>query len=97
MKLELYQIDAFTDEVFGGNPACVVPLDAWLPDEILLKIAQENAVAETAFFMRQGNNFHLRWFTPEIEMDLCGHATLATAHCLKTRFATPTTASFLRP
>ncbi|MFN8357374.1 MAG: PhzF family phenazine biosynthesis protein [Spirosomataceae bacterium] len=89
MKLELYQIDAFTDEVFGGNPACVVPLDAWLPDEILLKIAQENAVAETAFFMRQGNNFHLRWFTPEIEMDLCGHATLATAHCLKTRLRYP--------
>ena len=87
MKLELYQIDAFTDKVFQGNPACVVPLDAWLPDETLLKIAQENAVAETAFFIRNGDKFHLRWFTPDIEMDLCGHATLATAHCLKTLLA----------
>jgi PhzF family phenazine biosynthesis protein len=84
MKLQLYQIDAFTDKIFQGNPACVVPLDRWLPDETLLKIAQENAVAETAFFLRDGSTFHLRWFTPEIEMDLCGHATLATAHCLKT-------------
>lgn len=84
MKLELYQIDAFTDKIFGGNPACVVPLKAWLPDDILLKITQENAVAETAFFIDKGDKIHLRWFTPEIEMDLCGHATLATAHCLKT-------------
>ena len=84
MKLELYQIDAFTDKLFGGNPACVVPLDNWLPDDLLLKIAKENAVAETAFFVYRGDKIHLRWFTPEIEMDLCGHATLATAHCLKT-------------
>jgi PhzF family phenazine biosynthesis protein len=84
MKLELYQIDAFTDTIFGGNPACVVPLPAWLPDELLSKIAKENAVAETAFFIDKGDKIHLRWFTPEIEMDLCGHATLATAHCLKT-------------
>ncbi len=84
MKLSLYQIDAFTDTIFGGNPACVVPLDHWLPDEILLKIAKENAVAETAFFVDRGEKIHLRWFTPEIEMDLCGHATLATAHCLTT-------------
>ncbi|MDG1038387.1 MAG: PhzF family phenazine biosynthesis protein [Polaribacter sp.] len=83
MKFELYQIDAFTDTIFGGNPACVVPLDNWLPDEILLKITRENAVAETAFFVDKGDKIHLRWFTPEIEMDLCGHATLATAHCLK--------------
>lgn len=82
MKLELYQIDAFTEEIFSGNPACVVPLKNWLPDETLLKIARENAVAETAFFIDNGNTVHLRWFTPEIEMDLCGHATLATAHCL---------------
>ena len=82
MKLPLYQIDAFSDKIFGGNPACVVPLENWLKDEVLLKIAQENAVAETAFFMKMGNNFHLRWFTPDIEMDLCGHATLATAHCI---------------
>lgn len=84
MKLELYQIDAFTTKIFGGNPACVVPLTYWLPDDVLLKIAQENAVAETAFFVDKGDKIHLRWFTPEIEMDLCGHATLATAHCLKT-------------
>jgi PhzF family phenazine biosynthesis protein len=83
MKLELYQIDAFTDKTFGGNPACVVPLTAWLPDEILLNIAKENSVAETAFFVLKDDQIHLRWFTPEIEMDLCGHATLATAHCLK--------------
>lgn len=84
MKLELYQIDAFTDTIFGGNPACVVPLEDWLPDDILFKIAQENAVAETAFFIDKGDKVLLRWFTPEIEMDLCGHATLAAAHCLKT-------------
>jgi len=82
MKLPLYQIDAFTDKIFGGNPACVVPLQDWLPDDVLLKIAKENAVAETAFFVDKGEKIHLRWFTPEIEMDLCGHATLATAHCL---------------
>ena len=84
MKHNLFQIDAFTDTIFGGNPACVVPLDNWLPDEILLKIAKENAVAETAFFVDKGEKIHLRWFTPEIEMDLCGHATLATAHSLAT-------------
>ena len=84
MPLDLYQIDAFTDKLFEGNPACVVPLDHWLEDDILLKIARENAVAETAFFIANGPAFHLRWFTPEIEMDLCGHATLATAHVLKT-------------
>lgn len=84
MKFNLYQIDAFTHTIFGGNPACVVPLEHWLPDEILLKIAQENAVAETAFFIHKDEKIHLRWFTPEFEMDLCGHATLATAHCLKT-------------
>ncbi|MFV8346480.1 PhzF family phenazine biosynthesis protein [Flavobacterium sp. ZB4P13] len=83
MKLNLYQIDAFTDKTFGGNPACVVPLEKWLTDDILLEIAKENAVAETAFFVDKGDKIHLRWFTPEIEMDLCGHATLATAHCLK--------------
>lgn len=83
MQLHLYQIDAFTDEIFRGNPACVVPLSEWLPDDLLLKIAAENAVAETAFFVDDGYRIHLRWFTPESEMDLCGHATLATAHALK--------------
>ncbi|MFT4612176.1 MAG: PhzF family phenazine biosynthesis protein [Glaciecola sp.] len=83
MKLDLYQIDTFTNTVFGGNPACIVPLDKWLSDVLLLKIARENAVAETAFYVDKGDKIHLRWFTPEIEMDLSGHATLATAHCLK--------------
>lgn len=84
MQLPLYQIDAFTDRLFGGNPACVMPLEKWLPDELLLQIARENAVAETAFFLPQDDGFALRWFTPEIEMDLCGHATLATAHAIRT-------------
>ena len=84
MEFKIYQIDAFTDTIFKGNPACVVPLDAWLPDDLLLKIAKENAVAETAFFIDRGEKIELRWFTPEIEMDLCGHATLATAHSLVT-------------
>jgi PhzF family phenazine biosynthesis protein len=84
MKLSFYHIDTFTDVLFKGNPACVVPLDYWLDDDLLLKIAKENAVPETAFFVDKGEKIHLRWFTPEIEMDLCGHATLATSHCLKT-------------
>ena len=82
MELAIFQVDAFTDQLFGGNPACVVPLTIWLRNDTLLKIARENAVAETAFFIPQGDHFHLRWFTPDIEMDLCGHATLATAHVL---------------
>lgn len=80
MTIEIFQIDAFTDKVFGGNSAAVCPLKAWLPDAHLQKIALENNLAETAFFVRESSNtYHLRWFTPEIEMDLCGHATLATA------------------
>ena len=83
MEIEIFQIDAFTSELFKGNPACVMPLDDWLPDELLLNIAKENNVSETAFFVKKNNGYHLRWFTPEIEMDLCGHATLATAHVIK--------------
>lgn len=83
MKLSVFQVDAFTDKLFGGNPACVVPLAEWLPNDTMIKIARENAVAETAFFIEKDNQLHLRWFTPEFEMDLCGHATLATAHVLK--------------
>ncbi len=82
MKLKIYQIDAFTDAIFSGNPACVVPLEEWLPDEVLLNITKENAVAETAFFIKGKDRYHLRWFTPEVEMDLCGHATLASAHVI---------------
>ena len=81
MELDLYRVDAFTNRVFGGNPACVMPLDEWLDDDLLLKLAQENAVAETAFLVcPQPGRYHLRWFTPDVEMDLCGHATLASAH-----------------
>lgn len=83
MKYTYYQIDSFTNEIFKGNPACVVPLEEWLPDEILKKITEEMALPETAFFIRKDNTYHLRWFTPDIEMDLCGHATLATAHVLQ--------------
>ena len=79
-EIDIYQIDAFTENLFGGNPAAVCPLDNWLEDEILQNIAIENNLAETAFFVQLTNNhFHLRWFTPESEIDLCGHATLASA------------------
>jgi PhzF family phenazine biosynthesis protein len=80
VRINIYQIDAFTDQLFGGNPAAVCPLVDWLDDEILQNIAIENNLAETAFFVQSSENrFHLRWFTPEFEMDLCGHATLASA------------------
>lgn len=83
MKLTKYHVDAFTDQLFGGNPACVIPLEDWLPDDLLMKITKENNLAETVFFTKTNNGFHIRWFTPEIEMDLCGHATLASAHVIK--------------
>jgi PhzF family phenazine biosynthesis protein len=79
VKIRLYQIDAFTDKVFGGNPAAVCPLDQWLPDGLMQQIAMENNLAETAFFTSGNGRFYIRWFTPEIEVDLCGHATLAAA------------------
>lgn len=79
MKLEIFQIDAFATQPFAGNPAAVVPLDAWLPDDVMQAIAMENNLAETAFFVREGDGYALRWFTPTVEMDLCGHATLASA------------------
>jgi PhzF family phenazine biosynthesis protein len=82
MQRSMYQIDAFTDVLFHGNPAAVVPLDAWLPDEVMQAIAEENNLAETAFYVRTGDGFHIRWFTTVCEVDLCGHATLATAHAL---------------
>ncbi len=82
MQLPIFQVDAFTDKVFGGNPAAVCPLEHWLPDDVMRKIAIENSVAETAFFIPLNDGFEIRWFTPEIEMDLCGHATLATAHVI---------------
>jgi predicted PhzF superfamily epimerase YddE/YHI9 len=81
MILNSYHVDAFTDELFKGNPACVIPLENWLKDDLMLKIAAENGVAETAFFIKNSctEGYSIRWFTPDIEMDLCGHATLATA------------------
>ena len=82
MKLNMYQVDAFTKNVFGGNPAAVIPLSEWLPDDTLQQIAEENNLSETAYFVDQGDHFHLRWFTPECEVRLCGHATLATTHVL---------------
>ena len=82
MKLQIFQLDAFANRRFGGNPAAVVVLPEWLPDEKLQAIAQENNLAETAFVVPGGTNFDLRWFTPEIEVDLCGHATLASAHVM---------------
>ncbi|KQS31222.1 PhzF family phenazine biosynthesis protein [Dyadobacter sp. Leaf189] len=82
MRLPIYQIDAFTDKLFGGNPAAVVPLEQWLPDETMLNIAAENNLAETAFYIPTENGFHIRWFTPSVEVDLCGHATLATAYVI---------------
>ncbi|HUR57536.1 MAG TPA: PhzF family phenazine biosynthesis protein [Opitutaceae bacterium] len=83
MRRPLYWIDAFTDRVGGGNPAAVVPVDAWPEDALLQTIAFENGLSETAFFLRTGEaRCHLRWFTPQVEMDLCGHATLASGHVL---------------
>lgn len=82
MKLKLYQIDAFAERLFSGNPAGVCPLDNWIPDELMQNIAMENNLAETAFFVKEGNKFHIRWFTPLVEVDLCGHATLACAHVI---------------
>jgi PhzF family phenazine biosynthesis protein len=84
MTIPIYQADAFTDQLFGGNPAAICPLTDWLPDEVMQKIAVENNLAETAFFVKSQNGYKLRWFTPEYEIDLCGHATLASAHILFT-------------
>lgn len=85
MRLPIYQIDAFASAVFKGNPAAVVPLTQWLPDATLQAIALENNLSETAFFVPEGDLWRLRWFTPAVEVDLCGHATLATAHLIFTK------------
>jgi PhzF family phenazine biosynthesis protein len=82
VKIPLYQLDAFTREPFGGNPAAVCPLEAWLPDETLQAIAAENNLAETAFFVPENGTYRLRWFTPVTEMPLCGHATLASGYVI---------------
>jgi PhzF family phenazine biosynthesis protein len=82
MKQKIFQIDAFTTKRFGGNPAAVCILESWLETNFMQKIAEENNLAETAFAVKNNDHYELRWFTPEIEVDLCGHATLATAFVL---------------
>src|SRR3954462_10115877 len=82
MQLSMYQVDAFASRLFSGNPAAVCPLQDWLPDETLQAIAAENNLSETAFFVGDEGRIHLRWFTPACEVDLCGHATLASAYVL---------------
>ena len=84
MTLPIYQVDAFATEVFRGNPAAIMPLSDWLPDSLLQDIAMENNLSETAFLVKAAEGFELRWFTPQVEVDLCGHATLAAAHVLFT-------------
>ena len=82
MKIPIYQIDAFSATVFGGNPAAVCPLENWMEDSILQKIAAENNLSETAFFVKEKERYQIRWFTPTIEIELCGHATLASAYVI---------------
>jgi PhzF family phenazine biosynthesis protein len=82
MHIPIYQVDAFSSHIFAGNPAAICPLSQWLPDQIMQAIALENNLSETAFFVRNGDDYDLRWFTPLVEVDLCGHATLASAWVL---------------
>jgi PhzF family phenazine biosynthesis protein len=87
MQLEIYQVDAFCKELFSGNPAAVCPLASWPADELMQQIAAENNLSETAFYVKEAahpedGHYHIRWFTPTVEVDLCGHATLATAHVI---------------
>lgn len=86
MNLQFFQVDAFTDILFKGNPAAVMKLDSFLPDELMQNIAAENNLAETAFVVPRGDAYHLRWFTPTLEADFCGHATIGTAHVLRTSY-----------
>ncbi|MGH7248317.1 MAG: PhzF family phenazine biosynthesis protein, partial [Pseudomonadota bacterium] len=85
MRIPVYQVDAFASRLFTGNPAAVCPLEQWLPDETLQSIAAENNLSETAFFVPDGDRYRLRWFTPKVEVDLCGHATLASAFVILNR------------
>ena len=84
MNHTLYQVDAFADAVFKGNPAAVIPLNSWLEPKLMQQVAMENNLSETVFFVKTDDGFHIRWFTPEYEIDLCGHATLASAYVIKT-------------
>ena len=89
MRIRLYQVDAFTNRVFGGNPAAVCIIDEWLEDVLMQQIAAENNLSETAFAVKLDNAYEIRWFTPNSEVDLCGHATLATAHVLFEHYQFP--------
>ena len=82
MKLKIFIANAFSDKMFGGNPAAVVPLNEWLSDRLMQQIAEQNNLAETAYIIPQGDDYAIRWFTPVVEVDLCGHATLASAHIM---------------
>ncbi|HKD65708.1 MAG TPA: PhzF family phenazine biosynthesis protein [Candidatus Binataceae bacterium] len=84
MRIPIYQVDNFTSRIFSGNPAAVCRLQRWLPDQTMQAIAAENNLSETAYYTREGTQYHLRWFTPTVEVDLCGHATLASAHVIWT-------------
>jgi PhzF family phenazine biosynthesis protein len=85
MRLTLYQIDAFADKLFSGNPAAVIPLNSWIREPLMQQLAMENNLAETVFFVKNGDDYEIRWFTPEKEINLCGHATLASAFVLFTQ------------
>lgn len=82
MTFPIYQVDAFTSKLFSGNPAAVIPLEKWLADSVMQNIAAENNLAETAFFIKEGDGYHIRWMTPTVEVPLCGHATLASAYVI---------------
>jgi PhzF family phenazine biosynthesis protein len=88
MKLPIFQVDAFTNNIFSGNPAAVIPLEYWLDEVKMQAIAAENNLSETAFFVNRGEYYHLRWFTPQTEVDLCGHATLASAYVIMNKIDT---------
>ena len=81
-KIKIFQVDAFANTLFSGNPAAVCPLESWLDDDIMQSIAQENNLSETAFFIIKNNKYYIRWFTPKVEMDLAGHPTLAAAYII---------------
>ncbi len=89
MKIPIYQVDAFAEALFQGNPAAVCPLEGWLPDELLQSIAFENGLSETAYLVRKEDRFEIRWFTPEAEVELCGHATLASALVIQDKLGHP--------
>ena len=85
-KIQIFQVDAFNNQIFSGNPAAVCPIEEWLPDQVLLSIAAENNLSETAFINIKSSPFLIRWFTPKIEVELCGHATLASARVMFDEF-----------